>query len=94
MAALKARFKRSSLEEKKTRGIQAEEDEEETSTYDGVTGGKCMLHSRAGWSSLVEARHLRSSLQVFLVLTAIFPAIQRTFTFLLSAFKSLLDVAV
>jgi hypothetical protein len=39
VAALEARFKRSSLEEKKTRGIQAEEDEEETSTYDGVTGG-------------------------------------------------------
>jgi hypothetical protein len=38
VAALEARFKRSSLEEKKTRGIQAEEDEEETSTYDGVTG--------------------------------------------------------
>jgi hypothetical protein len=39
-ARVVARFKRSSFEKKKTRAIQAEEDDEETSSYDGVTGGK------------------------------------------------------
>jgi hypothetical protein len=39
VAALGARFRQSSLEEKKIRGIQGEEDEEETFTYNGVTGG-------------------------------------------------------
>jgi hypothetical protein len=45
IATLQARLKRSSLEEKKTRAMQAEEDEEETSPYDESILGGGKMHS-------------------------------------------------